>query len=241
MAVNAGTLIGTSGNAFGTSSNARTITVNSSGVLNFAAGDMFGGHTNTAVPTVNVEGGTVTNSGSGVHDEFYNLILNNGLLTSTTDAGTWATWQINGGVTSSGTSVMTYSAGNGQIMLQSGDQTTPVTTFNVTGGTLSIANPIVNGRNSSAIDHATGLTKSGAGTMVLTGSNSYTGATTISGGTLAINSIASGGVACALGAASNASANVVLNGGTLYYSGAAAAIDRGMTLSANSTIQSIIR
>ena len=74
------------------------------------------------------------------------------------------------------------------------------------------------------------LTKAGTGMLALSGYNAYSGVTTISGGTLAVNSIANGGVACPLGAASNAPANLVLNGGTLYYSGPAASTDRGMTL-----------
>jgi outer membrane autotransporter protein len=61
-----------------------------------------------------------------------------------------------------------------------------------------------------------GLTKTGAGTVVLTGTNSYSGATTIDAGTL------KGGAANAF---SQASATVVNTGGTLDLGGFAQAID----------------
>jgi fibronectin-binding autotransporter adhesin len=51
----------------------------------------------------------------------------------------------------------------------------------------------------------TSLTKSGAGAWTLANTaNSYTGPTTINGGTLAVKSLANGGAASSIGAASNA-------------------------------------
>jgi fibronectin-binding autotransporter adhesin len=78
-----------------------------------------------------------------------------------------------------------------------------------------------------------GFTKSGAGTLTLTNANNnYIGITTVSGGTLAVDTLANGGVASGIGASSNASGNVVLeDGGVLQYGGATTTSDRGFTVS----------
>ena len=77
---------------------------------------------------------------------------------------------------------------------------------------------------------ATSFTKSGAGQWTMTGMNSYTGVTTISGGILSIDTLAAGGVASNIGAASNDAANLVINGATLRYTGGAVSTDRLFTL-----------
>ena len=80
-------------------------------------------------------------------------------------------------------------------------------------------------------DVSTGaFNKLGNGTLVFSGNHSYTGATTISAGTLSIANIADGGTVSGLGNSTNATANLVLNGGTLNYTGASASSNRNFTL-----------
>lgn len=101
-------------------------------------------------------------------------------------------------------------------------------------GNFTIASSIINNGG------ATGFTKGGAGQVTLTGANTYTGATTLSDGTLSVSDIGDGGDASNIGASSAASSNLVLQAGTLRYTGGTATTDRGFMLvngGASRTIQ----
>jgi fibronectin-binding autotransporter adhesin len=78
----------------------------------------------------------------------------------------------------------------------------------------------------------TSLTMAGGGTTTLAGgANTYTGVTTITGGgTLSVGTLANGGIASDIGASANSAANLVLNNGTLVYTGGGATSDRLFTL-----------
>lgn len=77
------------------------------------------------------------------------------------------------------------------------------------------------------------FTKDGAGKWILTGTNTYLGITEILGGTLSVSNLKNGGTASNIGQSTNVAANLVLNGGTLQYTGAAQSTDRRFTLGAN--------
>src|SRR3546814_11171467 len=83
--------------------------------------------------------------------------------------------------------------------------------------------------DSTIVDNggATSFVKGGTGTVVLTGANSHTGATNLTNGTLRVSSIGDGGVASGLGASSAASSNLIVEGGTLQYTGASATREIG--------------
>ena len=91
-------------------------------------------------------------------------------------------------------------------------------------GNFTIASQIINNNG------VTGFTKSGTGLLTLTSANTYTGATTVNGSVLAISSVANGGAASNIGASTADASNLLIESGTLRYSGANATTDRGFTL-----------
>jgi autotransporter-associated beta strand protein len=110
----------------------------------------------------------------------------------------------------------------------------------VTPATLTVdatSNYVLSGTGS--IEGPGSITKNGTGKLTVSTVNKYTGKTIVTGGTLEVSTIGAGGVASTIGAATNAPANIVLNGGRLSYIGASASIDRGFTLGANSGTFSI--
>ncbi|MBT8567984.1 hypothetical protein G6698_08200 [Polynucleobacter paneuropaeus] len=76
-------------------------------------------------------------------------------------------------------------------------------------------------KNSGASSGPTtlGLTKVGTGTQTLSGTSTYTGATTISGGILSVATLANGGTSSGIGQSTSSAANLVINSGTLQYTG----------------------
>jgi fibronectin-binding autotransporter adhesin len=152
------------------------------------------------------------------------------------NGGTLQTGSVTGG---SGASTFNL---NGGTLQASGNSTTffqGLTTANVQAGgaiidtqgySITVAQNLLNYTGTGTVDG--GLSKLGPGTLTLTGTNTYTGPTTINAGTLSIGTIANGGTASPLGASSNASGNLVLNGGTLAYTGGAATTGRGLSVNA---------
>lgn len=87
-------------------------------------------------------------------------------------------------------------------------------------------------QGSKAITGSSALTIIGTNTVTISNTNSFTGAVTINGGTLSINTIASNSVNSALGAGTS-----INLGGKLSYTGSMASSDRTVTLTTNSTIE----
>ncbi len=229
---------------------------NGSGQLTFnRAVTGTGALTKTGTGTLAFTGGTVANTYSGL------TTVSGGGLTLGKTAGTDA---IAGNMTVSGTGTVTLSlAGNqikdssnlevatGGIFTMVGNSTTTtsetVNGVKLTGGSITSSGNASNtltsttaydfqsGSASAILAGTAGANKTTAGTVTLSGVNTYTGVTTISAGTLSVGTIGNGGVAGNLGNATSAAANLVFDGGTLQYTGSNATSDRAFTINAGKT------
>lgn len=109
--------------------------------------------------------------------------------------------------------------------------------LNVTSGSPTIS--VETGRIATISANLVGLDgilKTGAGTLALSAANSYTGATILTDGVLSVQTLGDGGATNSnLGLTSSAATNLIFNGGTLQYTGAAASSNRNFTINAGKT------
>ena len=171
----------------------------------------------------------------------------NGALAGLGGSGLWDASALNWNIESLGTAApraaaadreIIFSGGGGTVTLGSGAAANAGITFNSNGYALSsgslalgsVAITVTSGLHTvtiaSAITGGSGLRKAGAGKLTLTGANSFSGGTTISGGVLEISSEQTLG-----GSASG----VALGGGTLKTT-ASIALSAGRSLSGSGTI-----
>jgi len=178
-------------------------------------------------------GDIVSDTGGAANTPFANTVAGNvqlGGLKYTAAAASTVTVGAGNTLGVDGTIIVNSSVNNASQTITGGSITGGGGTLSVLHngagtGTFTIASTIVDNGG------ATSFAKGGTGRVALTGANSYTGGTTISGGTLAVDSVANGGVASGLGASSATSANLVIESGTLEYTGVGAGTtDRGFTL-----------
>ena len=191
------------------------ITINSGGTLKLAAQDVFTSWTGTVAPTITVNaGGVLANNGVNFNT-LGAVVLNGGTIQSLGASGTNASstaFGLKGSVSVIGSGTSTI-AGDGIALGEAGVTST---TFDVTSGsTLDVTGALVNGDKAYQFlvsnwgdKQASSLVKTGSGLMILEGANTYTGTTTISGGTLQVGN---GGTAGTLGT------NSVVNNGTLAF------------------------
>ena len=155
--------------------------------------------------------------------------IDNASALNTTALG--GTLKFTGGILQYGSGITTDYSANARMSNSSGqDRKIDTNGNNVTFGSALTTTNSLTGT----------LTKLGAGTLTLGSSSSrYLGATTIGGGTLSIGSLANAPdqtatFSSSLGGSTNAAANLVLDGGTLQYSGASVgSTDRLFTLTNN--------
>lgn len=189
--VDAGTLaIGPGGSLYNGGTIAGNIKVNNGGTLRFDRTDTFGnaGHTNPVTLTVNAGGNVLSN---GQFNSIRNVVLNGGTITANgglfiAGPGDIGAYGFTGSVTANGaTTSMIANGGGGSNFIRIGREgTSEATTFNVTdaAGTLT-----VNAELRDNFGATSGLTKSGAGTMVLGANSNHSGPTIVTDGTLVVN------------------------------------------------------
>jgi len=153
-------------------------------------GDFYGSAYVATTPAITVgAGGTLTNSGP-YYNTLVNVNLNGGVITATNGyASPWGAWGLasSGTLTVGGTSqsAITGLGSNDSVLVNNN-------TFNVahvtTGTDLLVSVPLVS-------NTVAGFVKTGAGTMLLTGSNTFTGTATVNSGTLQIGDGTNGSLA----------------------------------------------
>jgi autotransporter-associated beta strand protein len=168
-----------------------TIAVNAGGTLKFSRSNIFGNGVSVG-PAITLNGGVLTNS-SGNFNALGPVTLMGGTIAATTGqtAGQYEAFSLNGDVT---TLAATATASLTSSGAASGFHLGGNVNFNIAAGTAPGGNDLVISGN--LLDHnfdqiaaarAGGITKNGAGTLVLSGANTYTGATIVNAGTLVVN------------------------------------------------------
>jgi autotransporter-associated beta strand protein len=225
IAVNAGTLVaaaigaanGASGSLGASNVVGKTVTVGSTGTLSLTTSNVFGtGVSNANLPAVIINAGVLTANSYNVLGD---LSLNGGTLTqSVTGNPSYEGFQFRGDVTVGGTSASTISTSTNKPN-HLGANTVFTVADAVAGTDLLVSAPLRN-QSGDFASEAGGLMKDGAGTMELSAANVYTGATTVTAGTLVISGSLTGSA-------------VTVNGGTLGGNGTitgAVTVNTGATL-----------
>lgn len=200
--------------ALGSGTASRNITINKGATLLLGQKNIFGSGSNNNINTVLViDGGTVNYSGTATMPQNLGAVtLKNGAILNSINGGNWNNYQAY-----AFTKTVTVTGTAGSFITSSGtitpqDNLEGAITFDVgatgdSGPDLTISASLANRSYDSA---AGSLIKAGAGRLLLSASNSYTGGTTLAGGVLSL------GHANAVGT----SGTLTFSGGTLQYTAA---------------------
>jgi autotransporter-associated beta strand protein len=189
-----------------------TLTINSGTTVICQFLDALGYTVGQNLGTINVNGGTLTNA-TAVNQGF-NTDFN---LTGGTIAGVGGSYNISGGHTISSLASSTMSVFSSSIQLRN----TTTNVINVALGSVPGGTDFnISGNIFENTGVGSGITKTGAGRLALSGYNSYTGPTTVSNGTLFVDGTI-------------VTSAVTVNGGTL---GGAGTINGPVTVNAGCTL-----
>jgi len=224
--VNGGTLAIAVG---GTISESNAIVINDTGTLRFGRNDTWGQATTDTSSSITVNAGGTMESG-GKFNTIRDLNLNGGTVAMTGGVNaTYPALALKGTVTVGGSQASQINIVSGSNnMISIGDGNLGATVFDVADSTSDAsADLTVNTvlQNNGPVG-GNSLTKTGAGTMELTATNTYTGSTTVSAGTL---SLASSYTHSGSGA-------YIVNGGTLKIADGVNLGSHAMTISLGGVI-----
>ena len=216
--VSGGTLILNNGGQVGCILGALIIDSGATVQLNTA--DALGWGGGTAVTQINVNGGTLTNNVAGNNGYLASWTLTDGTMSSLAGGA----YNIIGG---SGMITTLASANpsaiNADIDIRGANSILSINAAQGAGATDLLISGVIADSPSEPGDN--GITKAGAGTLVLSGANTYTGNTTVSAGTLLVNgSLATGavnvGAGCYLGGTGIIGGNTTVSNGAVLIPGA---------------------
>ncbi|HEV7868143.1 MAG TPA: autotransporter-associated beta strand repeat-containing protein, partial [Chthoniobacteraceae bacterium] len=181
----------------------------------------------TLAVAVLANGGSVSSIGRAPNTPD-NLVINGGTFRyigggSSTDR-LFTLGTNNPSLDASGSGPVNFTNGGG-IALSGFDAARTITFTGTNSGGNSLAATL--GDNGGGI---TSVTKSGPGTWALNGLNTYSGATTITGGVLSVSSLGNGGAASGIGQSGSAASSLVIDGGTIRYTGAVTSTDRAISV-----------
>lgn len=188
-----------------------TITVSSGATLLLQGSNALGYNTGAKVDAINLIGGTLTHAGNGDNGWGVAYTLAGGTM-QTTGAGRFSF----GGASGANTSVTTLASATtstiaGKVALR-GDGNTNVN-FTVADG--AAATDLLVSADISQSGGTVGITKNGAGTLTLSGANTFAGGITVNQGRLNTSAASLGTGAITVGAAAGYGASYV-SGGTPF-------------------------
>lgn len=156
------------------------LTIHSGATVHLNAVDALGyGNPGSPVSQINIHGGTLNNHVGGNNSASADWSLTGGTMTSTGGGSFHIGYQAANTITSNASTTPSIISGN--VVLRSGNSPTITVADGAAETDLLISGGIRQG------DGATGIVKSGSGTLVLAGTNTYTGPTLLEAGTTRVH------------------------------------------------------